>query len=104
MFDYGSIEIITGSDRGINNLAGIKDPLSFKRALIDAKKGLERESRAFASAPVNSGGAYATNVATQQHDDTMDAARLLAALTELRDSGVITGDEYETRKRELLRR
>jgi hypothetical protein len=34
----------------------------------------------------------------------MDAARLLAALTELRDSGVITGEEYETRKRELLRR
>ena len=103
MFDYGTIEIITGSDRGINNLAGIKDPLSFKRALIDAKKGLERESRGFASAPANSGATYAAN-SGPQHDDTMDAARLLAALTELRDSGVITGDEYETRKRELLRR
>ena len=102
MFDYGSIEIITGSDKGVNNLAGIKDPLIFKRALIDAKKGLERESRSYLPAPANGQPQYAA--AAQPHDDTMDAARLLAALTELRDSGVITGDEYETRKRELLRR
>jgi uncharacterized membrane protein YdbT with pleckstrin-like domain len=100
MFDYGSIEIITGSDKGINNLAGIKDPLVFKRALIDAKKALERESRGVMAATAPERQQFAPAA----HDDTMDAARLLAALTELRDSGVITGDEYETRKRELLRR
>lgn len=102
IFNYGTIEIITGSDKGVNNLAGIADPLPFKRALIDAKKAIERgDGIDDGRAPQPRSVRYAD---PRQGDDTMDAARLLAALTELRDSGVITVDEYETRKQELLRR
>lgn len=91
VFGYGDIEIITGSDIGVNHLWGIANPFEFKRALLEAKIRLERPDDD-------------THTRERQADDGLDAARLLAALTDLRDSGVISAEEYEERRRQLLRR
>jgi uncharacterized membrane protein YdbT with pleckstrin-like domain len=84
LFGYGNIEIITGSDIGVNKLDGIADPFSFKRSLLDAKMDIE--------------GFDTPRYAPRPGDDH---SRVLAALAELRDSGVITADEYDQRKRRL---
>jgi hypothetical protein len=84
LFGYGNIEIITGSDIGVNRLDGIADPFSFKRGLLDAKMDIDGfDTPRYAAQP---GGNH---------------TRVLAALAELRDSGVITADEYDQRKRRL---
>jgi hypothetical protein len=84
LFGYGNIEIITGSEIGVNKLTGIADPFTFKRGLLDAKMDIDGfdTPRRFAG----NGG---------------DNSRLLAALAELRDSEVISVDEYNQRKRQL---
>lgn len=89
IFGYGDLAIMTGSDHGVNDLWGIADPFEFKRVLLKAKLAVETRHAAgqFAAAPAGDG---------------MEAARLMAALTDLRDSGVITSEEYEHRRRQLL--
>lgn len=88
MFGFGNITIVAGSDTAINDLTAIADPLTFKRTLVETKMALgvdegPRRVRA---------------------DDGLESARLLSALVDLRDSGVITPDEYEQRKRMLIQR
>lgn len=86
MFGYGNIDIITGSDVGVNHLTGIADPFAFKRGLLESKMDLDGFSEPRRPAL-----------------DRDDPSRLLAALAELRDSGVITDVEYSERKQQLLR-
>ncbi|HMM42596.1 MAG TPA: PH domain-containing protein [Thermomicrobiales bacterium] len=85
MFGYGNIDILTGSERGINSLTGIADPFAFKRALLNAKMQLDDPGEGW------------------RRSSTADHARLLSALADLRDSGVISGDEYEQRREQLSR-
>ncbi len=92
IFNYGDIEIMTGSDVGVNQLWGITHPFEFKKAILDAKQQLRRAHFADANNVPSS--------ATQANGT--DAAHLLAALTDLRDSGVITREEYEQRRQTLL--
>jgi uncharacterized membrane protein YdbT with pleckstrin-like domain len=88
LFDYGNIDIITGSEIGVNHLTGIANPFEFKRALLATR--MELSGFANARRPVTAVG--------------QDPVRLLAALTELRDSGMMTPEEYEERKAQLLQR
>ena len=86
MFGYGNIDIITGSEIGVNHLTGIADPFAFKRGLLESKMDLD----GFADG--------------RRGAVTGDSpSRLLAALAELRDSGVISDAEYSERKQQLLR-
>lgn len=43
MLGYGSVEILTASDSGVNDLRQIRRPLEFKTAMVNAKEELERE-------------------------------------------------------------
>lgn len=85
LFGYGNIDILTGSERGINSLTGIADPFAFKRALLNAKMRLD-----------DSGEGWPRSKAGDQE-------RLLLALTDLRDSGVISADEFEERRDKVVR-
>ncbi len=78
MFNYGTIEIITGSDIGLNQLDALKDPYAFKRAIIDARNVL----------------------ADHGHASVIDdrQSQLLAALQDLRTSGLLTDAEYEIKR------
>ena len=87
MFDYGDIEILTASELGVNKFRRIGQPIHYKTAMINAKEKLER-------APAEVGpGRPARN-----------AADLLAQLDELRQNGVLTEAEFQSKKAELLKK
>ncbi len=81
MLNYGTIQIITGSDIGLNQLDALKDPYAFKRAIIDARNVLADHGHA------------------QVIDDRQ--TQLLAALHDLRTSGLLTEAEYEIKRSRL---
>ncbi len=81
MLNYGTIEIITGSDIGLNKLDALKDPFGFKRAIIDARNVLADHG-------------HASVVDDQQ-------SQLLDALHELKTSGLLTDAEYEIKRSRL---
>jgi uncharacterized membrane protein YdbT with pleckstrin-like domain len=41
LMNYGDIEIITGADVGINKLEKIRDPLGFKKTMLDNKEDFD---------------------------------------------------------------
>lgn len=82
VFNYGTIEIITGSDIGLNKLDALKDPFAFKRAIIDARNILADHGHA-------------------QVVDEDRQSQLLAALQDLRTSGLLTDAEYEVKRSRL---
>ncbi len=81
MFNYGTVEIITGSDIGLNKLDALKDPFAFKRAIVDARNVL----------------------ADHGHSQVVDdrQTQLLSALQDLRTSGLLTDSEYEIKRSRL---
>lgn len=101
LFGYGNIDIITGSEVGINHLHGIAEPFVFKRTLVDTKLDLSDDDRprrfVAAAAEPAPPPAHASAPSTSN-----EAARLMAALVDLRDSGVISAAEYEERRDQLL--
>jgi uncharacterized membrane protein YdbT with pleckstrin-like domain len=80
LFDYGNIEIMTSSEVGVNRLDRIGHPLAFKKAMLDAKNDVEDPRRGVESLP-----------------------QILSELAALRDRGILTEQEYQTKKTELLR-
>jgi uncharacterized membrane protein YdbT with pleckstrin-like domain len=78
LLNYGTVEIITGSDIGLNKLDALKDPFAFKRAIIDARNSLSDHGRA----PVVEG----------------QKSQLLSALQDLKTSGLLTDAEYEIKR------
>lgn len=88
---FGTVQIITGSDIGLNRFQRIANPVRFKRVMLNQKEALgildgqEGMARAPATAPA-------------------DIPALIAALDDLRRQGALTDEEFETKKRELLSR
>ena len=99
VFGFGDIFIITGSEAGINHLYGIAEPFAFKRKLQETKLGLHNDDR-----PQRFADAATEPTQAPQRSTTTgpDAARMMAALVDLRDSGVISAAEYEERRNQLL--
>jgi uncharacterized membrane protein YdbT with pleckstrin-like domain len=95
IFNYGDIEVLTGSDVGINQMRRLAAPLDFKRALLEAKDNL---NRGFGYLDPRDLSAYTEATAAP------DIQRTLRSLAELRDQGLLSQEEFETKKRELLSR
>jgi len=83
LLDYGDIRIITGADIGVNVFRRIAHPIRFKTTMMDQK------------------AAHSDQPAGTRPEDIPD---LLARLDDLRQRGVITQEEFEREKRELLAR
>jgi len=83
MLNYGTLEIITGSDAGLNKLDALKGPLAFKRAILDARNALEDHGH--------------------RHEDLEpdQQSQLLSSLENLRSSGVLSQAEYEVKRSRL---
>jgi uncharacterized membrane protein YdbT with pleckstrin-like domain len=81
LLDYGNVEIMTSSEIGVNRLRRIGHPLAFKKAMLDAKNDVEDPRR---------GGVESL-------------PQVLSELAALRDRGILTEQEYQTKKTELLR-
>jgi hypothetical protein len=92
---YGTVQIITGSDIGLNRFQRLANPVRFKRAMLNQKEALgllDGQQAALAhSAPL--APASAAEIPT-----------LIAALADLHRQGALTSEEFETKKRELLDR
>ena len=84
MFDFGDIEILTASELGVNLFKKIGEPIHFKTAMINAKARLEGEQA----------GAF------DHHETSVPA--LIAELNNLRQQGVLTEEEFQKKKAELL--
>jgi hypothetical protein len=87
MFDYGDIEILTASELGVNKFTHIGRPIQYKGAMINAKEKLERIPGQAAPVPA------APNLAD-----------LLSQLDALRQHGVLTEAEFQSKKADLLKK
>jgi len=83
---YGNLEIVTGSDVGVNSLTRLRDPIIFKTAMLDQKAKL--------------GGEYGERAPDEVSD--RDVPRLIAELDELRKKGLLSDAEFDEKKAKLL--
>ncbi|MBN1316269.1 MAG: PH domain-containing protein [Anaerolineales bacterium] len=95
LFGFGDIEILTGSEIGINQLNRIHRPIQFKTEMLNQKEGMgeidafeSRSRRVLSSAPPEAG----------------DIPELIAELDELRSRGVLSQEEFDKKKKDLLDR
>lgn len=85
MFDYGDIEILTASEVGANVFRSIGGPIEFKTAMLNAKEKL---------------GYDEMGVRPQLLEE--DVPTLIAKLDGLRKQGIISEEEFQQKKAELL--
>jgi uncharacterized membrane protein YdbT with pleckstrin-like domain len=87
MLGYGNIEILTASELGVNLFTHIGNPIQYKAAMINAKEKLER--------------APAPSAPTRPAPNLAD---LLTQLDALRQHGVLTEEEFQVKKADLLKK
>ncbi len=92
--NYGNVEILTGSEIGVNLLEKIQGPVVFKTTMLNAKEHLGQLD-AFDSR---------VRVVTSEAPTAGDVPELIGELDELRQKGVISQEEFELKKKELLSR
>ena len=84
LLDYGDVEILTASELGVNLFRRIGRPIRFKTAMLNAKARLEQEQ---------AGGGKSAE---------MDIPSLIAHLDDLRKHGVLSEEEFQKKKADLL--
>lgn len=97
MFDYGEIEILTASELGVNQFKRIESPVQFKKALLDAKSELEGYDQVETVLP-------APVTAATPAAETTGVPALISQLDNLRQQGLLTDEEFQTKKAQLLDR
>ena len=101
---YGDLEIVTGSDIGINLLKRLANPIKFKTTMLDAKAAMhdpdidELRPREVPVAGALLGGK--PKAAAGADED--DPLKQIAELDNLRKSGAISDAEYQSAKAKLL--
>lgn len=97
MLNFGTIEILTAAgEEGANLMDRIEAPMEFKRAMLEAKHNHERGYGYLDPGYPPARGAVSSAPAEIQ--------RTLEELAALRDRGILSIDEFEAKKRELLSR
>jgi len=84
LFDYGDVEILTASEIGVNLFKRIGDPVKFKTAMLNAKEKLGFEEIGAKPRPAE------------------DIPTLIARLDDLRKKGIVSEEEFQKKKAELL--
>lgn len=85
IFNFGSVEILTASELGVNLFQRIEDPVHFKTAMLNAKEKL---------------GYHEDGIRSQSA--SQDIPGMIARLDELRKQGILTEDEFLQKKAALL--
>ncbi len=94
LLNYGDIEIVAGSDSGIDVFYRLADPVGFKRDLLDQKVVLGQSAVS----------AKPRERAATEAPDAADIPGLIAELDDLRKKGLVTDAEFQEKKRKLLDR
>ena len=89
IIDSAAIEILTGSEIGLNKLRQIQDPLKFKKAMLDAKEGLRTLGAEPHLAP-----------AAPAPEQTLSES--LQELADAHKKGLITDEEYKARRAAMI--
>ena len=84
LFGYGDIEILTASELGVNLFRRIDEPIRFKTAMLNAKESMEHE------------------IVEAEHPVALSIPDLIARLDVLRKEGVLSEEEFQQKKSELL--
>jgi hypothetical protein len=87
LFNYGDVEILTASELGANLFQQIGNPIRFKTAMLNAKERLGHDE-------IGSAGEAVAG--------SRDIPTLIAELDALRQQGVLTEQEFEQKKAQLL--
>jgi uncharacterized membrane protein YdbT with pleckstrin-like domain len=90
IMDYGTLEILTGSELGLNKLDRIQAPVKFKIAMLNAKEAM----RALNDMD------DATNGKASVHRDNIPA--MIENLDDLRKRGLITEAEFQEKRTKLM--
>ena len=129
IFGFGDLDILTAAETGIERFRMIRNPVGFKKAMLDSKHEYERDVAGGSPAPspplrteplTRPPAPTAAPVSGGVGDDTVstgtpgrppaaalssdDLTRTLANLADLRDRGAISAEEYERKKADLLSR
>jgi uncharacterized membrane protein YdbT with pleckstrin-like domain len=93
LLGYGTLEIITASDVGINRFEYLPRPMAFKKAMMSAVEaraaGVHDEARSTVASAPPASAPRAT-------------ADRLAELEDLRKRGLVAEDEYRVKRKQIL--
>jgi len=84
---YGNLEVVTGSDIGVNNLRRLRDAIAFKTAMLEQKAKLGHD--------------FGEGRTPDQVSDS-DVPKLIQELDDLRKRGLISDAEFNEKKAKLL--
>ena len=86
IFGYGDVEILTGSELGVNLFRRIEEPVRFKTAMINAKESALRRTLPPATPPAQG----------------PDIPAVIAQLGDLRQKNILTEEEFQKMKNDSL--
>ena len=95
LLGFGDIEILTGSEIGINRFNRIYRPIRFKTEMLNQKEGMGE---------IDAFEVRAKRVLTGPSPTAGDIPELIAELDELRQKGILSQAEFEKKKQDLLDR
>jgi len=88
LFNYGDVEILTASELGVNLFRRIQNPIRFKTTMLNAKENMDTDSD--------------RRVVRAKSGD--DIPSLITSLEQLRQQGILTEEEFQQKKKDLLAR
>jgi uncharacterized membrane protein YdbT with pleckstrin-like domain len=96
IFQFGTVEILTASEIGVNKFKTIRNPVKFKNVIVNAKEqlGHDEDHPAYAAAAQ----------AVQAAPATSDIPSMIERLDDLRKRGVLTDEEFQRSKEQLLQK
>jgi uncharacterized membrane protein YdbT with pleckstrin-like domain len=84
LFDYGDLEILTASELGVNQFSYVGQPIRLKTAMLNAKEKLEHGQAGLG------------------HRSEVDIAGPIEQLDNLRGQGLLTEEEFQQQKAQVL--
>lgn len=91
IFNFGTVEILTASEIGINMIRTLGNPIRFKTTMLNAKEAMDRDEN---------GGRHGGAAPKMGND----IPSLISQLDNLRQQGIISPEEFQVKKEELLKR
>ncbi len=96
IFNFGTVEILTASEIGVNKFQTIREPVKFKTVIVNAKEQLGHDD--------DHVGYAKTGPAVQAAPAPADIPAMIERLDDLRKRGVLTEEEFQRSKQQLLQK